>query len=796
MKPASPRGSPSGRALLVCGLALVAVCCFFHRAAFTDATFVARDNLRVYLPLHHFWARQVMRGHFPGWYPYDGLGQPFVGMFVGSAFHPLNLLYLVLPLGAALKWNMLLAYLAAGLGVWGLSRDLKLAPAACALSAAVFTFCGYSVCISNNLPYLMAAAALPWAWWALRVYLRAPSPLTLLGAGLSLAMPALAGDPQLFLMASWGALMVTASSSGLSGNGWAVGGSRLARLMSVWVLAGLFGALQLLPSLRMGDQAWVSANTTASALAWSGHPLRLLEALVGPLFLNGHGDALASRQVGQLLDPSFQSGWVDSQHFGVGPLLLAGAALFVKVSRRVKVSFLASLTLVGLLWLGSRGLLYGFLHEHFFLWHACRYPEKLTPLLVLLLAVAAGMGAQALGADGIFSRRFSRVALAMAALLILSAALESRFGLFSVRLLGYASFIPAEQRGRLGESFIRGALMSALIALGFGLVSRRWPGEPACVPLMAVLCFVHLFVMGEHLYLVASPEILERSSPFLEPLLADAGGRPAFGQFRVVTRVNGPSIQAPPGISAANYYAGFESAVMAPDIGELFNVEFANAYLPAANRRVLLAVHPLTNGALFNISFLIVGKEGLAAAGRTMRDARLRLHSVEALLLPTEAPLPRAYLAAALCVPSEEEAQRRVREKSFQAGAQAVVECGATAPAPDATRVTSNRGALTLLRYEPDSVELEVEAQVASLLVLNDAFYDGWGATVDDVEVAIHPTNGAVRGIFVPSGTHHIHFRYVSPGLREGLCLAGAGLLALVMWAFGRAVITRLSLAD
>ena len=50
--------------------------------------------LRVYYPLRQYWAERVSHLEFPFWYPYDGLGQSFVGMVVSGALHPTNLLYL------------------------------------------------------------------------------------------------------------------------------------------------------------------------------------------------------------------------------------------------------------------------------------------------------------------------------------------------------------------------------------------------------------------------------------------------------------------------------------------------------------------------------------------------------------------------------------------------------------------------------------------------------------------------------------------------------------------------------
>ena len=106
-------GEGLGSRIVLFVVSVAATVGVFHRAVFGGGIFVARDILRVYYPLHQYWAARVSRGQFPSWYPYDGLGQPFPGMVISAVFHPANLLYLVLPLGWALTVNVLACFPAA-----------------------------------------------------------------------------------------------------------------------------------------------------------------------------------------------------------------------------------------------------------------------------------------------------------------------------------------------------------------------------------------------------------------------------------------------------------------------------------------------------------------------------------------------------------------------------------------------------------------------------------------------------------------------------------------------------------
>jgi hypothetical protein len=84
-------------------------------------------------------------------------------------------------------------------------------------------------------------------------------------------------------------------------------------------------------------------------------------------------------------------------------------------------------------------------------------------------------------------------------------------------------------------------------------------------------------------------------------------------------------------------------------------------------------------------------------------------------------------------------------------------------------------------------VRIEAGLVCTGMLVLNDSYYPGWVATLDDRPVPIYEAYGILRGVVVPSGRHRIEMRYrpksvIWGGVFTGLGMAGAWILA----AFGR----------
>ena len=122
----------------------------------------------------------------------------------------------------------------------------------------------------------------------------------------------------------------------------------------------------------------------------------------------------------------------------------------------------------------------------------------------------------------------------------------------------------------------------------------------------------------------------------------------------------------------------------------------------------------------------------------------------------------------------------------LQAGGPTVVEAapatvagwGLTGGAP---------GRATLRSYAPERIVVETESDGAGLLVLRDAFYPGWRATIDGAPAEIYPADILLRGVAVLPGRHEVVFVYDPPAWRWGRILSGGGILLwLLLWGWGR----------
>jgi hypothetical protein len=87
-------------------------------------------------------------------------------------------------------------------------------------------------------------------------------------------------------------------------------------------------------------------------------------------------------------------------------------------------------------------------------------------------------------------------------------------------------------------------------------------------------------------------------------------------------------------------------------------------------------------------------------------------------------------------------------------------------------------------RYAPESVEIEVEAGAPGCLVLADAWYPGWQATVDGEPTPIHRADLLFRAVAVDAGQHHVVFAFRPTILYVGGGVSLAGLVSLVILVF------------
>jgi hypothetical protein len=157
--------------------------------------------------------------------------------------------------------------------------------------------------------------------------------------------------------------------------------------------------------------------------------------------------------------------------------------------------------------------------------------------------------------------------------------------------------------------------------------------------------------------------------------------------------------------------------------------------------------------------------------------------------------MPRAWLVSDLAQLRPEEAlstiktsrlpdgrdfdpsQTAIVEESFEQAKQAAA---ATATAQPAAAAPAAAPSAEVLRLKDSVMEVRTTSPAAAFLVTSDVFYPGWGATVDGAPVQLFQADYALRGVWVPAGTHLVRFIYRPRSFYYGAGTSALSLLALV----------------
>ncbi len=166
------------------------------------------------------------------------------------------------------------------------------------------------------------------------------------------------------------------------------------------------------------------------------------------------------------------------------------------------------------------------------------------------------------------------------------------------------------------------------------------------------------------------------------------------------------------------------------------------------------------------------------AAFQPLSPAPYRLiHSGDVKIYENRDALPRAFVVADWqWQPDSAAAVTAMSAPGFDPRRTAVLvgDDEMQSPQPQ-MRTAPSTAAAEIIAYAPERVAVRVSGH-GGLLLLSDAHYRGWAATLDGEPVAIYAADGLFRGVFVPVGEHEVVFAFRPGSYRLGLVVSVLGL--------------------
>ena len=163
-------------------------------------------------------------------------------------------------------------------------------------------------------------------------------------------------------------------------------------------------------------------------------------------------------------------------------------------------------------------------------------------------------------------------------------------------------------------------------------------------------------------------------------------------------------------------------------------------------------------------------------------QGRFRLiHSGDVKIYENLDVLPRAFMVRDVRVAAgDEEALALMQDPAFDPRHDLVLDSGTGLGERESEEVRRTVGATrsqaTVTNYVPEQVEIEVDVETPGYLVITDAWYPGWEATIDGEPVPVHRADLLFRAVAVDVGRHRVVYTFRPMSLFVG---AGISLLGL-----------------
>ncbi len=757
-------------ALLLVALVLAT----FSEALRPSRALFERDILGYWYPQRAALRAALSEGPLPLWNPWVGFGSPFLADASAELAYPPTWLLLPLPLPVQFELFAVGHCLLAAAGAFALARRLAGGVVAAAAAGAAYALAGPFLSALGLYHHFAGAALLPWVLWALERLLQRPGMRQALGVGVLAACQVLAGSGDLVLMT---ALVAVAR---LAFHAWAARGqglgATLGQLALAAALAASLSAVQWLPTVERGASGLRAAQDYRTRTYWSLHPASLADLAVPRLVSQATLSADERLRLFEGREPLFAC-------LSLGVVTLALGALALVLRERGALPLFASASLFVLLSLGRHTPLYALLLAVPGA-SLMRYPQKYLLPASLCTALLASAGVAALvrvWSDG--ERRRARLLT---------------WGLLALALAGtLVAWWQPDDSGGIVAALKLGRTALILALAGLFLMRRSAASAPRPWPVAALLLLGALdhVLVGRGTNDTAPASLYEHRPAALDHL----GG----GSGRVHAAAESPACLAPgagpPGWPPSHVAAlGFLDTLRPPSgirwglfgsydgeftgLGPRFSASFAEVV--HAGLGTPQALRLLQLGGVEHVAYLgHSAPAGLSPVATLQTPLACPLH-----VLRVPDTLPRAYVVG------------REREEGANALAAAldpafdprheVLLHAAAAPLAERLR---EAGTARVVARSPDTLAVAAQLPAPGVLVVLEAFDEGWSAEVDGRPAELLRGNGLFRAVRLGEGAHQVRFRYRPWSWRAGraLSLAGAVAAALTLLASARGMRAR-----
>jgi hypothetical protein len=707
-------------------------------------TFVARDFGFFAYPLAHFQRDCFWRGELPFWNPYNQCGVPFLAQWNTMPLYPPSLIYLTLPLAWSLSFFCLLHLWFAGIGMFFLARRWTGNNFAAAFAGVAFSFNGFTLNLLMWPSHIATFAWMPWVVLAAEIAWRDGGRKVFV-AVIAGALQMLAGGPEtifltwLLLLALWIQQLVTNPLA--RKNFW--------RFPVVILLVIALSAAQLLPFLDLVAHA--QRETGYTDLRWSMPGSGLANFLVPMAFGSTRNEGIF-----------FQKGqfWTSSYYLGIGTLWLALLAVWVardSAGSKSKIRLLGAAAILALIFaLGENTFIYPALRKIIPQLSFITYPIKYVSLVAFIAPLLAAFAiARLQNAHGEQKVNFRNRMLFLGAILF---ALIGGILFCAWRFPFQSDDVHATLLNGLSRAVF--LILTGAVLLFF--IRETAPGLCRFAPLILILvAWLDVFTHEPTQNPTVPPSVFELNLANTKLAMQP---QPALGESRAM-------------VSPKAFMDFINFALKDPK-----NNFLAKRLGFCADCNLLDDV-PKTDGFF---SLTPRESDGLISLlyGATNADfPRLNdFMGVSQITAPDEF---FHWQSRSNFLPLVTAGQKPIfldDAKTLQALAQNDFDGGRMVFLPPEAKsfvTVSNQTSAKIVnsKFGNQTVNIEVEAQEPSLVVVAQTYYHDWHVYVDGQPTPLLRANYAFQAFQIPAGEHKIHLAYEDRAFEIGATISGIAWL-------------------
>ena len=733
-----------GRFALVLGTLLAAT---FPSVVIGQRVFAYLDFGQFAFPVAYYHREAFWRGELPLWNPLSCCGIPFLAQWNTLTLYPLSLVYLLLPFPWSMGMFSLLHLFLGGLGMYFLAHRWTAHRLAAALGGLVFGFNGMTW-YGLIWPHITAGMAwMPWVVLAVERAWRLGGPW-LLGAVALADLQLLSGGAEVIVL-TWLVLGVLWLREIWTGE---IPRKRLVwRVLAIGCLAAGLAAVQLLPFIELLTHSQRTTGYGDSAMGvmplvgWGNYLIPVFHCLRNPQ--------------GLYVPPNH---WTGSYYLGVGIVPLAVWAVWRARTPRVWILF--GLAGFGLLMaLGGKGPLYDLVTRLLPFLGLLRFPVKYVILATFTVPLLAAIGLAGLlelpaTRRGEEWRRARWVVLGL-------------LGCMGLILL-YAWNLPLAP-GDLAASAKSAGLRLVFLVLVAGLIGQLCRGGwPRAVPwLQVALLVVAWSDIRTHNHLELSPTL---PAGLFEPQAI----RRVLGWGRELEAGERRVMQSPDAYwkLLAYAYANLELDTKSRRLSQFLDYNLLDG-VPKVDGFYSLSLREFTrlNERLYGSTNAAAGLKDFLGVSFTSHPSNILdwVSRPSALPLVTAGQAPVFADDAAILDGLFSDRFDPLQSVYLSAALRNV-----------AGSILTSKARVTPSFYSAREWSFDVEAQAPALVVIAQAHYPNWRATVDGHPVPLWRANYAFQALAVPSGQHRVTLRYADHGLRAGAMVSIIALLICVGLGF------------